>query len=213
MRVRPPRYRRRMVERIAVVGGTPTWQRGMTSTISEIGFETTAFAVIGDWAPGRGGIAIIAYSPDDSSLDEIEMFASEYPLIPVVAVIPDLDLSSFSAAIRAGASGVIDDADSIEEFRLVISAATHDRVSAPRHLIRALAHRIPASAHTADLITSAEGELLRALAEGTTVAALADQIGYSERETFRTLGDIYTRIGVANRTEAIIWATRHGILD
>ena len=202
-----------MVERIAVVGGTPTWQRGMTSTISELGFEVTVFAALQEWSPGRGGSAVVVHSPDVSSLDAIELFASDYPFIPVVAVIPDLDLSSFSTAIRAGASGVVDDAESIEELRLVISSAVQDRVSTPRHLIRAMAHRIPASSHTADLITSPEGEWLRALAEGATVAALAEQIGYSERETFRILGDLYTRIGVSNRTEAIIWATRHGILD
>lgn len=202
-----------MVERIAVVGGTPTWQRGMTSTIAELGFEAPVFATLDEWSPGRGGSAVVVYSQDDPSTDAIVRFTVDYPLIPVVAVIPDLDLASFSAAIRAGASGVVDDAESIEELRLVVSSALQDRVSTPRHLIRAMAHRIPASVHVADLISSTEGDWLRTLAEGATVAALAEQIGYSERETFRILGDIYTRIGVSNRTEAIIWATRHGILD
>jgi len=30
---------------------------------------------------------------------------------------------------------------------------------------------------------------------------------------FRILRDLYARIGVRNRTDAIIWATRHGLLD
>ena len=54
---------------------------------------------------------------------------------------------------------------------------------------------------------------LQLLAQGRTVAELADLDGYSEREMFRTLKDLYTRIGVTSRTEAIVWASRYGVLD
>ena len=42
---------------------------------------------------------------------------------------------------------------------------------------------------------------------------MADMVGYSEREMFRVLNELYATLGVDNRTQAIIWATRHGILD
>ena len=76
-----------------------------------------------------------------------------------------------------------------------------------------MASRIPSSPDPQAWITGDEAEWLRALADGATVAALAERIGYSERETFRMLGELYAKVGVRNRTEAIIWATRHGVLD
>ena len=58
-----------------------------------------------------------------------------------------------------------------------------------------------------------ESGWLRQLAGGVPVRDIADSIGYSEREMFRMLHDLYMRIGVRDRTDAIIWATRHGLLD
>ena len=54
---------------------------------------------------------------------------------------------------------------------------------------------------------------LRALAAGATVHQLAERIGYSEREMYRLLRAVYDRLGVPNRTQALVWATRQGILD
>ena len=54
---------------------------------------------------------------------------------------------------------------------------------------------------------------INGLAAGATVAELAEGAGYSEREMFRILKQLYAALGVENRTQAIIWATRHGILE
>lgn len=210
---RVDRYARHMTQRIAIVGGKPTWQRGMESTLSDLGHPAVTFPDMGSWRPGRGGRAIIVFIPDDAVLDTVVDFVSEYPHIPVVAVIPELDLASFAKAIRAGASGAVDDGDSLAELSEALSSAFQDRVSAPIQLIRAMAQRVPPPPEMSASVDANEASWLRALAGGETVAGLSQQIGYSERETYRMLGDLYQRLGVTNRTEAIIWATRHGVLD
>lgn len=202
-----------MAQRIAIVGGKPTWQRGMSATVTDLDYVTVTFPELGAWRPGRGGRAVIVFIADDKALDTVVDFVSEYPHIPVVAVIPELDLASFAKAVRAGASGAVDDADSHEVVGEALSAAIQDRVSAPIHLIRAMAQRVPPPPEMSASVDDSETAWLRALAGGETVAALAERIGYSERETYRMLGDLYQRLGVTNRTEAIIWATRHGVLD
>jgi DNA-binding NarL/FixJ family response regulator len=202
-----------MVQRIAIVGGKPTWQRGMEAMVADLGFGTVVCADLPSWEPGRGGQAVVVFISDDETLDTIVDFAAEYPHIPVVAVIPDLDLASLARAVRAGASGAIDDADPADELREVISSALRGRVSAPIHLARAMAQRIPPPPEISATVDGREAEWLQLLARGETVASLAEHIGYSERETYRMLGDLYQRLGVTNRTEAIIWATRHGVLD
>lgn len=156
---------------------------------------------------------MIVFVPDDETLDMLVDFTSEYPLIPVVAVLPRFELSSFATVVRAGARGAVDDADSMETFGEVFSAAIGDRVSIPLSVARAMAQRIPPPQEIGATVDESEAGWLRALANGETVAGLASQIGYSERETYRILGELYQRLGVTNRTEAIIWATRHGVLD
>lgn len=42
---------------------------------------------------------------------------------------------------------------------------------------------------------------------------MAERTGYSERALYRLLHGLYGRMRVSNRTEAIVLATRYGLLD
>lgn len=55
--------------------------------------------------------------------------------------------------------------------------------------------------------------MLQALAHGSTVHELAQEVGYSERELFRILADLYRRMGVSNRSEAIVQVAMWGFLE
>ncbi|MDQ3641282.1 MAG: hypothetical protein M3450_07420 [Actinomycetota bacterium] len=54
---------------------------------------------------------------------------------------------------------------------------------------------------------------LQTLARGATVARLAGEVGYSEREMFRILSNLYQRMGVVSRTEALVQAAQWGLLE
>jgi DNA-binding CsgD family transcriptional regulator len=54
---------------------------------------------------------------------------------------------------------------------------------------------------------------LRLLAQGVNVQELARKVGYSERALYRLLHGLYGRMRVSNRTEAILQATRWGLLE
>jgi DNA-binding NarL/FixJ family response regulator len=54
---------------------------------------------------------------------------------------------------------------------------------------------------------------LRKLAHGVPVSQLAEESFHSERDMYRVLARLYARIGVAGRAEAIVAATRWGIVD
>ena len=60
--------------------------------------------------------------------------------------------------------------------------------------------------------TSHELTWLRKLADGAKVAALARTAGYSQREMYRLLADLYARLGTSTRTEALLRADRWGLL-
>jgi DNA-binding NarL/FixJ family response regulator len=202
-----------VAQRISVVGGKPTWQRGMEAMITDLGYGAVSFGDLASWRPGRGGRAVVVFVPFDEQVDALVDFATEHPHIPVVAVVPDLDLASFAQVLRAGAWGAVDDSDSESVLKEAIGSAVADRVSVPLPIMRAMARRIPPPNEVDVIVDDTEAGWLRALAAGDTVAGLAERIGYSERETYRLLGSLYEKLGVTNRTEAIIWATRHGLLD
>ncbi len=62
-------------------------------------------------------------------------------------------------------------------------------------------------------LSQEEREWLRQLSGGTTIAALAKDGGYSEREMHRVMRRLYDRMDVANLYQALIEATRYRLLD
>ena len=146
-------------------------------------------------------------------LEEIRTFCEEHPHIPVIAVLPDLTVSDFAEAVRCGAIVAIAEDEPPETFVDALEAASRGWATVPASVLRAMAARIPRRPDPAAWVTEDEADWLRHLAAGATVTDLAEQVGYSEREMFRTLRETYARLGAKNRTEAIIWATRHGVLN
>lgn len=198
---------------MGVAGHTPTWRRGVSSILADAGFDASEVAALSDWKPGRDGVAVIVGVFEAVSPDPISEFCETYPLIPVVAVIPDLAVGSFSQVVRAGAIGVLGADESTDALVTVLEASLIGRAAVPETVIRAMALRIPTTPTAESWIQPGEAGWLRQLADGVPVCDIAEGVGYSEREMFRMLHDLYARIGVRNRTDAIIWATRHGLLD
>lgn len=201
------------VRRVAVIGGTPMWRRGAASVLADADCRTVEYRRVEEWSPGRGGMAVIAHIEARQELAGVEEFTERYPHIPVVVVTPALGVAEFAAAIRAGASSALAEDEPTEVLVATLEHALDGRCSAPPTVMRALAVRVAAGFGEALAIDDADRARLRALADGTTVAQLADEAGFSEREMFRMLGELYRTIGVKTRTEAIIWASRHGVLD
>jgi DNA-binding CsgD family transcriptional regulator len=62
-------------------------------------------------------------------------------------------------------------------------------------------------------LTSREVEVLRAVADGATNAAVAEQLTISERTVERHLSNVYLKLQVSSRTEAVRFAFAHGLAD
>ncbi len=96
-----------------------------------------------------------------------------------------------------------------DEIVLAVDAAHRELsclpTTAARTLVGALDDRTPS-------LTDNERAWLRALARSATVASLARASGYSQREMYRLLGELYRRLGVSTRTEALLRADRLGLL-
>ena len=185
----------------------------MSAILDEAGMTTVEFPGLEEWVPGRGGVAVVVATVEEASLAAIPEFIEEHPSIPLIAVVADLTVGLYAEAVRAGAVVAVAEDETPEVLVKVIDAALEGRASVPVAVIRAMAARIPVAPDPAAWVSDEEASWLQRMAAGATVADLAEAVGYSEREMFRMLRETYTRIGASNRTEAIIWATRHGLLD
>lgn len=129
----------------------------------------------------------------------------------VVVALTDDDGSGLRRALGAGAVPVPRSAEP-EVIVRAVDGALHGDVTLPVTVVRQLVGPIDDDAGRLPLGPE-EARWIQRLAAGTTVASLAGDVGYSEREMFRILHRLYERMGARNRTEALVLATKWGLLD
>lgn len=198
---------------MSVVGGSPSWRRGMGSILEEGGFAVVAYESLSDWTPGAGGAAILTHTEEEEIERSIRNHVANYPHIPILAVMREPGLAAVAHLIRLGSAAVLDDGDDECVFPQVVDETLNGRSSMSLHMVRSMAEHVPRHYDTASWINDQERDWLRWMALGETVAEIAERVGYSERAMFRLLRKLYVRIGVTNRTEALLWASRNGVLN
>jgi DNA-binding CsgD family transcriptional regulator len=72
---------------------------------------------------------------------------------------------------------------------------------------------VPPAPTIATNLSSRELEVLRLLAVGKSNPEIADELVISRNTVYRHVNHIFTKLGTQNRTEAAIYAERHGLVD
>ncbi|MGM1063119.1 hypothetical protein [Saccharothrix sp. Mg75] len=131
----------------------------------------------------------------------------------VVALLRETTGTAAAAAIRVGADGVCAWDSTTEQLVVTITAAASGFVMLPASIALQLVRperRIPD-----DLAWVSDSQLrwLHELGRGSTIAHLARTAGYSERAMHRLLRDLYSRLGVHNRSDALVLAARCGLFE
>ena len=84
-----------------------------------------------------------------------------------------------------------------------------------RRLLQAYARRRPADRERLQLaahLTEREADILRALADGLSNAEIAAQLWLSPETVKTHVKSILTKLGVRDRTQAVVWAYRTGFV-
>ncbi len=195
---------------IAVVDAATAYRRGLAAALAAAGFDAVDPENPVAWAKRPPAVAAYVGSPAAAQEATISDLAGS---ITVVALIPGADAESWWRAIAAGASAAADRNADPEDLVAVLDHALQGWMLLPVDVARWLAVRSPVPYGEGAAVGPEEAGWLRYLADGRTVAALADRVGFSERTMFRRLYEIYGRLGVRNRTEALVAAQRLGLLE
>lgn len=198
---------------MTLVGGSPLWQRGVASLLEEAGHHTTVGSDLRSWLPGSDGSCLLVKLDTHEELSAVGAFREAHPHVPLIVVLDEVDVVGVGRAMRAGASTVTGEDEAPDVVLSVVGAALDDLAALPVRIVQAMSRQIPDEADISAWLSDEEAGWLRAMAAGQTVADIAEEVGYSERAMFRQLKTLYMRLGVRNRTEALLWAGRQGLLE
>ena len=182
--------------------------------------------VIGEASDGNEAIARVAELLPDVVLMDVDMprrdgisatkqIRQDHPSVGVVVLTVHEDQETIFEAIKAGASGYLPKSATLDDIRSAVKAVAAggsflDPVQARKllHQFNRYADETKAAADIYYLLTGREREILALLAEGLTSRQIASQLVISERTVNTHIGNIYRKLHVNNRVDAVREAMR-----
>ena len=177
--------------------------------------------LVGTAANGSEAVAVCSAEQPDVVLMDLEMpemdgieatrrIKEERPDVAVVILTSFSDRERILRALDAGAAGyLLKDAESDELARSIRAAARGDAPLDPKAARELLSARAPGSA--LESLSPREREVLVMVAEGLPNKVIARRLSISEKTVKAHLTSVFRQIGVTDRTQAALWAQRHGL--
>lgn len=189
-------------------------------------------AGIGAELESRGGIIMI---DDTDEADVVVLVAEEVDqktqqqarrhrragVDGVVLVVAAIDDRGLFAAVEAGVSALLRRADATPaRLAAAIRDARHGNGSMPGDLLGRLMEQVN---HLHDRVLGPQGmhlnglsdreiEVLRLVADGRATSEIAAELCYSERTIKNVIQGITMRLNLRNRSHAVAWALRQGLI-
>jgi DNA-binding NarL/FixJ family response regulator len=216
-----------MTIRILLVDDHKTMLWGLERLIAS---EAPALTLVGSAADGPEATTLCAaLSPDIVLLDLDLKGASSLDFLPsllangttrVVILSANRDQATLTQAVKLGARGVVSKEAPTEDVLLAVRKVHEGELWLDQALMRALLGQLVAPAPAPDpeapritSLTARERDVIGMLVKGKGALnkELAEQAFISERTLRNHLTTIYQKLGVANRLELYVYATRHGL--
>jgi DNA-binding NarL/FixJ family response regulator len=189
--------------------------------------------VVGEAANGAEAVAMVEQLQPHVAIIDISMpvlggieatkrIKSAYPGIAILILTSYDDDRYVFALLAAGAAGyLLKDVPPIDLVRAVRSVHVGESVLAPAIARKVWAHfaaqtgshPTPFSSGVAPLLTNREREILRLAARGMSNSRIAAALYISLRTVQAHLTQIFNKLGVGSRTEAVIAGLKHGVID
>ncbi|HEX9923258.1 MAG TPA: response regulator transcription factor [Anaerolineae bacterium] len=137
------------------------------------------------------------------------------PDVGLLFLVDTYELEQIMPLLQAGVTGCLSRDEPVAELsRAIIAVGRGELVLPPSIAARALATMARGETVTSDglvePLSEREIEVLRLLAQGLTNKDMAQTLILSVRTVEAHLRNIFGKLGVSSRTEAALWATRHG---
>jgi two-component system, NarL family, response regulator LiaR len=183
--------------------------------------------IVGEAASGEDGVRLASEHAPDVVLMDLVMpgmngveatreIKQQSPRTQVIVLTSYHEDEHILPAIRAGAlSYLLKDVSPSELLAAVRKAARGETTIHPRvaaKMMQALGSKEKEESPFADL-SKREIEVLRLIAEGMPNAAIAETLFISEKTVKSHVGNILSKLHLADRTQAAVYAWRSGLVD
>lgn len=208
--------------RILIVEDHPLFRKGLRELIAAI----PDFELAGEAADGETAVAVALdllpdvvlmdlQLPGQSGIEAIRAIVAASPTTRILVVTLFQDDDSVFAALRAGARGyVLKDADETDMIRAIRAIAAGESLFGPAVASRVLAFFAgvrPTAPQIFPTLTDRERGILHLLARGKSNAAIAAELALSPKTVANNVSNIFGKLQVADRSEAIVRAREAGL--
>jgi two-component system response regulator DevR len=155
--------------------------------------------------------------PGISGIEVCRKVTESFPSTAVIILTTFTDESLVAQCIQAGARGfIVKDIERFDLKRAIRAVARGEAAIDPKAAVAVLAQlrRTPHVKHepTPELLSSQQIVILRLVAQGLSSREIATQLYLSENTVKGYVQEILHRLGVKNRTEAVMVAVKQGWL-
>lgn len=165
-----------------------------------------------DWEPREGEGCVLVDSGQSAEI--VQRLKRLSPEWGVLVLVDAYEVTQIVELIRAGALGVIARNSMVPELVSGLAACARGELVIPVSLASEVLTRLMGDsgvrADGPSSLSSRETEVLHCLAQGLTNKNIAQALLLSVRTVETHLRAIYGKLEVASRTEAVLWAVRHG---
>ena len=207
---------------ILIADDHPLFRKGLRTLLSTIPEVT----VVGEASSGNEAISTAAelqpdvvlmdlQMPNGSGLTAIRQIVRTSPHIRVLVCTMFEDDDSVFAAMRAGARGyVLKDMDDEQFVRAIMAVGNGEAIFSPAIAARMVTFFDAQPAAPAEVfpeLTESERNVLRLMARGENNEAIAHHLALSQKTVRNYISNIFSKLQVADRAQAIIRARSAGL--
>jgi DNA-binding NarL/FixJ family response regulator len=208
--------------RVVVADDHSLFRDGITSLLEAAGYE-----VVEQSSDGQGAFEAVQRTHPDlllldismpkmDGLEALQMIKAEFPQTKVVILtVSDSDEDLFTS-IRAGADGYLNkDLDANEFLEMLAGLERGEAAITRKTAARLMAgfQNLTNETEQADPLTKREIQLLGWMGEGYSNKAIAKELFISENTVKYHIRNIFQKLDVQNRTEAVAYALREGLIS
>lgn len=207
---------------ILIVDDHPLFRKGLRALLATL----PQVQVVGEAASGSEAVQLVQHlqprlvlmdlhMPQGDGLSATRQIAATFPHIHILVVTMFEDDDSVFAAMRAGARGyVLKDMDDDEMARAIRAVGHGEAIFSPAIAARMMTFFASRPAHTPELfpdLTESERSVLRLMARGLANDAIAAQLAFSPKTVRNYISNIFGKLQVADRAQAIVRAHDAGL--
>ncbi len=205
--------------RVLVADDHPLFRSGLCAVLA----STDGIEVVGEVSDGAEVVRLALEvcpsvvlmdlrMPELNGIDATRRIVAERPEIGILVLTMFEDDDSVFAAMRAGARGyLLKGSDEQEVLRAVRAVAAGEAIFGPAIAERLIAYLSTGSSNAFPQLTAREREVLGLIAQGRTNQAIANQLALNLKTVRNHVSNIFNKLRVADRAEAIAKAHDAGL--